>query len=879
MRSLLSSLCFLAATLHAKDSPNIVFVLADDLGWAEPACYGNDFNETPHLDRLAEEGMRFTHAYAAAPVCSPYRAALLTGQAPARVGILDYLRPNSAQGLSADQITLPEMLKKNGYQTGIAGKWHLSGYQYHDAEHESPPGDHGFNWTFGQSVKGVGNGANTWPYVFRDQPIRWIDIDEPRLGEEEYLTDRLNLEAVDFIERNRDKPFFLYLSHYAPHSILNGRPDLVEKYRKKHPPGKSTREKCYLCEDAGLGEGDPGAHWAGDHNPHLAAMLESIDEGVGMIVDKLEELGLTENTIVIFTSDNGGETNVTSNAPLRGGKSQLYEGGIRVPLLVKWPGVVEADTVTSAPTMNTDFYPTILDAAGIAVDPEQTLDGVSTLAVWKNADAEIDREFLAWHYPLDFPHFLGGVSSGAIRQGDWKLIEHFASGENELFHLANDPSEKQNVAVGNPDRVAELQGKLNGWREKVDAPMPSPPLLTDIRSLYFGEHFHPGKISERFFYNRDWEAKEGHLRRVSNGTADTRIFLRDAEYKDTVIRFDFRFQDSEDIRLVTGSGGGYNTVLHIRRDHFYLQTAKDAKVPYFSYRHGECAYEFDPDRWYTMTVEFLENEALAHIDGDHVVRATHPIIDRTREYFAFQVDAGKALFDNVQILNASAKKGEEAAAGRRILEAAEGKYPVEKTLEEQHKIAKTNAHERLYQNDDTYRSLVKKVDELDERNAEQFPDAYRSSKEFKKKIQEMRKRLLETDSVFKETLSATHRANRALDEFLFEQKPEVKEWPDHRKKAELERLREKFAGSDAYRRLVEIAEAAQAKLEAAYPQLFVSDDEIAAKRKQATEAVEDDPAFKAARAERAAAYRATQDYIFSTDRELARVSELMEKEP
>ncbi|MGB0740597.1 MAG: sulfatase-like hydrolase/transferase, partial [Planctomycetaceae bacterium] len=204
----------------AETPPNIVFVLADDLGWSELECYGNQFNETPHLDRLAAQGMRFTHAYAAAPVCSPYRAALLTGQHPARVGITDYLRPNSANALSTNHVTLPEILKSHGYATGMIGKWHLTGYSHHGAEHEVKPQDHGFDWNIGSELKGVGNGANFWPYVFRDQPIRWVDLADNRLGANEYLTDRLNLEAVDFIERTakEGQPFFLYLSHYAPHS-------------------------------------------------------------------------------------------------------------------------------------------------------------------------------------------------------------------------------------------------------------------------------------------------------------------------------------------------------------------------------------------------------------------------------------------------------------------------------------------------------------------------------------------------------------------------------------------------------------------------------------------------------------------------------------
>ena len=377
------------------------------------------------------------------------------------------MRADASDGLPLELVTLPESLKQSGYATGMIGKWHLTGYKHHGAEIETRPTNHGFDWNTGSEVKSVGNGANTWPYVFRTQPISWIDLPKNRLGEGEYLTDRLNLEAVDFIERHKEKPFFLYLSHYAPHTILNGRPDLVEKYRKKHPPGASTREKCYLCEDAGLGKGDPGHHWAGDHNPHLAAMLESIDDGLGMISAKLKELKLTENTLVIFSSDNGGETNVTSNAPLRGGKSQLYEGGIRVPLVIRWPARIGKGQVTDIPTINTDFYPTLRAAAGIQDQSGQVLDGVSMLSTWEDQKAMPERDFLAWHYPLEKPHFLGGVSAGAIRSGHWKLIEKFNSNEHELYHLGDDPSETKNIASQNSETVALLQQKLAAWRSSV----------------------------------------------------------------------------------------------------------------------------------------------------------------------------------------------------------------------------------------------------------------------------------------------------------------------------------------------------------------------------------------------------------------------------
>ena len=447
--------------------PNIVFVLADDLGWSELGCYGNTFHETPNLDRLSREGIRFTDAYAAAPVCSPYRAALLTGQHPARIGILDYLRADSSKALETSHITLPEVLHQHGYATALIGKWHLSGYSYHGSKREIRPKDHGFSWDFGTEVKSVGNGANFWPYVFRNQPIRWIDIPNNRLGKEEYLTDRLNIEAVDFVTKHRHKPFFLLLSHYAPHTILNGRPDLVEKYRAKHPPGTSTRNRCYLCEDAGLGTGDANHHWAGNHNPHLAAMLESIDHGVGMLMKRLRELGLHQNTIFIFTSDNGGETNVTSNAPFRGGKSELYEGGIRIPLIIRWPQSIPAGVVCNQPTQNTDFYPTLLAAGKIRLPRELVLDGVCTLETWLNPTQNISRDFLAWHYPLKRPHFLGGVSAGAIRSGSWKLIEHFDARRLLLYSLDDDPGETNNLADSKPATASKLHQKLIDWRSSM----------------------------------------------------------------------------------------------------------------------------------------------------------------------------------------------------------------------------------------------------------------------------------------------------------------------------------------------------------------------------------------------------------------------------
>lgn len=424
--------------------PNIIFILADDLGWAELGCYGNTFNETPNLNKLAKQGMRFTQAYAAAPVCSPYRAALLTGQYPARVGITDYLRPNDPKHLCPDYVTAAEMLKRVGYATGIVGKWHLTGYAAAGAE-ESPPVLHGFDETIVSENRGIGGGSYFYPYHFNPEIKK-------RLPGREYLVDRCNLEAVEFIERHKNEPFFLYLSHYAVHTRLDGKPELVAVFESK----------------AGAGKGRVAKH----NNPHLAAQLKSIDEGVGMIMEKLARLDLAENTIVIFTSDNGADETVTSSNPLRAGKSTLYEGGIRIPLLVRYPRIVPPNTSRETPTCNIDFYPTFCQLADVKPDSTQHIDGVSILPLLKHPQAKLQRDELYWHYPLSKPHFLGGRSCGAMRKGDWKLMEFFDTGERELYNLSEDIGEKNNLAGDNPDRAAELGQLLDRWRSNARAQIP-----------------------------------------------------------------------------------------------------------------------------------------------------------------------------------------------------------------------------------------------------------------------------------------------------------------------------------------------------------------------------------------------------------------------
>jgi arylsulfatase A len=426
-----------AGAARAKAPLNIVLVLVDDLGWAELGCYGNRFNNTPNIDRLAREGVRFTDAYAAAPVCSPTRVSIMTGQYPARVGITDYLRADDEKFLSPDLKTVAKALHPAGYRSALIGKWHLMG-DY--ATRKGDPKLHGFDEVICSETKYIGGGSYFYPYAFMPEVKARHDG--------EYLTDRLNQEAVDFITRNRKGPFFVYLSHYSVHTRLAAKPALVDKYARLPGAGKNR------------------------NNPELAAMLESIDDGVGMIAATLDKLGIAGNTALVFTSDNGGETRVTSNAPLRGGKSELYEGGIRVPLIVSAPGFGKTGSTCHVPVTTIDFYPTFLDFAGLKPDPGQTLDGVSLSRAVKGERSLAQRP-LYWHYPLDKPHFLGGRSAGAIRQGDFKLIQFFDTNKVELYNLKEDIGETKDVSAKFPGMTERLRARLRAWRDSVGASISS----------------------------------------------------------------------------------------------------------------------------------------------------------------------------------------------------------------------------------------------------------------------------------------------------------------------------------------------------------------------------------------------------------------------
>lgn len=439
----------------APTKPNIIFIMADDLGWGELGCYGNTFNETPNLDKLAADGIRFTHAYAAAPLCSPTRASLMTGQVPARVRITDFLGDHSDRYLDpAKYVTVNEALSVAGYRTAIVGKWHLDTY-FRDPK--GNPKQNGFDEVIGSETKYIADGDYFFPY---DKNSTFSE------GEEnEYLTDRQYAEASKFIERNKQQPFFLYLSLYSVHTRLAAPENTVAKYKQKFDAkyGAGMAEKLF--------ETNNPRHEANHlDNPYLAAMLEHIDVGVGQIVETLKKNGLDKNTMVVFFSDNGGAGKVANNGHLRGSKTWLYEGGIRECLVMKWPGNIKPGTVTDAAVSSIDFYPTFLQMAGVKPSKDHIVDGQSILPLLTKG-ATPKREALYWHYPSETGKWVARMAS-AVRKGDYKLIQFYVDGRLELYDLKNDPSEKTNLASSMPGKVKELKKMLDKWKNEVNAEVP-----------------------------------------------------------------------------------------------------------------------------------------------------------------------------------------------------------------------------------------------------------------------------------------------------------------------------------------------------------------------------------------------------------------------
>jgi arylsulfatase A len=439
---------------------NVVMIVADDLGWSDLGCYGADLHETPHLDRLAGGGVRFTDAYAAS-VCSPTRACLLTGKHYARLHMTIWreasqtpphdrklVPPDAVANLPHQETTLAEVFRSAGYLTALVGKWHLGDAPYY-------PETQGFDVNIGGTLWGA---PETYFFPYRGEgrfgkEFRYVPhLEGGRAGE--YLTDRLTDEALRVIDRAGDQPFFLYLAHHAPHTPIEAKPELIDRYKKKLKPGLRHANAGY------------------------AAMVHSVDESVGRILKQLESRGIAERTVVVFVSDNGGHVvefdglQIANNHPLRSGKGSLYEGGIRVPLVVRWPAVTSAGGVCHEPVFVADLWPTLAEIArsqGGKADLDD-LDGLSLASVLKQPAATLDRTALYFHYPHYYPTT---TPVGAIRAGDWKLLEYFEDNHTELYNLRDDLGEAHDLAAKQVEKAKELRNRLHNWRKTIHADMPT----------------------------------------------------------------------------------------------------------------------------------------------------------------------------------------------------------------------------------------------------------------------------------------------------------------------------------------------------------------------------------------------------------------------
>ncbi len=453
MRYLLFSLGVILVgycSLHAEDRPNVVFLLADDLGWTGLSCFGSDLYETPNLDALASSGMKFTNAYAACTVCSPTRASIMTGMYPARLRLTDFIAgqhrpfakmliPDWTKQLDSRHVTIAEALKAAGYTTGHIGKWHLSGRG--DDGAGTDPNSQGFDFS-------VSRPPGTKGYFLKKGTTSQAGTN--------YLTDWLTDQACEFIDKSKDDPFFLYFAYNVPHTPIQGRADLVDYFN-----GKVNQDAVH-------------------NNPTYAAMVASLDQSAGRVLDRLRENVLSDKTVVIFTSDNGGLTQrygihdqFTENLPLRRGKGSAYEGGVRVPTIVRWPGVTKAGSVCDSPIMTIDYYPTLLEITGAAGDSahNRSVDGVSITALLKAPTSRLERR-LFWHYP--HYHAGGDGPYSAVRDDQYRLIEFHEDGSVRLYDLNKDIGETRDLSSKLPDETASLQAALDEWRKRIAAQMPKP---------------------------------------------------------------------------------------------------------------------------------------------------------------------------------------------------------------------------------------------------------------------------------------------------------------------------------------------------------------------------------------------------------------------
>ena len=439
MKLSMISLLVLSLALSAEDKPNFLFILVDDMGWKDLGSYGNKIHETPNLDKLAERGMRFTNAYAACPICGPSRAAIMTGRYPSTSGFVDNFvsetkggvlqRTQERSHLELEAVTLAESLKAGGYQTGFLGKWHLTN---NDETHL--PTDQGFDVNIAGGWKGH-------PHDGFFSPYKLAHLKDGPKGE--YLTDRLTTEAIGVLDRfsRKDAPWLLYVSYYTVHVPFHSKPEKTKKYAAKKA-----------------------------RNPKYGGMMESMDENVGRLLSRLDEKGLRENTVIFFTSDNGGHKPATNNTPLRGHKGDLYEGGIRVSCIAEGPGVAKG-VVNDTPIHGTDYYATLLQMAGIEKKPGVAPDSVSLVPLLKG-EAKFNRGPMFWHYPVAKQLTPLSEPGSVVRDGDWKYIYFYSDGRSELYNLNDDIGETKNLAALNPKKAKKMKTQLTSVLKAHNATIP-----------------------------------------------------------------------------------------------------------------------------------------------------------------------------------------------------------------------------------------------------------------------------------------------------------------------------------------------------------------------------------------------------------------------
>ena len=456
----------LSAPSLAAEKPNFVFFLVDDLGWADVGCFGSTFYDTPNVDALCASGMKFTNGYAACPVCSPTRASIMTGRHPVRVDITDWIpgfrtdrlegakfeHVNDRDNLALEEVTIAEALREHGYHTFFAGKWHL-GSEGHW------PTDQGFDINIGGCHAGSPPGGYYAP---------WKNPNLTANEKDEYLTERLTAESVKFIDAADDKPFLLYLSYYNVHTPIVPYRKRIDYFREKRA-GMITPAIFSITEHDGVSR-------PLQDNPDYASMVSAMDQSVGEVLGAIDRKGLRDDTVVLFFSDNGGlctkpKPGPTSNLPLRSGKGWLYEGGVREPTIVRAPGVTKPGSVCETPIVSMDFFPTMLELAGLPAMPEHHADGQSLVPLLRGGESNSERAFY-WHYP----HYHGSTwkPGASIRDGDWKLIEFYHYDNAELYNLADDPGERNELSDQHPEKKRELRKRLRDWQTRMNARMPVP---------------------------------------------------------------------------------------------------------------------------------------------------------------------------------------------------------------------------------------------------------------------------------------------------------------------------------------------------------------------------------------------------------------------